>query len=101
MVFPDSPVAPRVRILPLSAVSAQELGECLQTLGHERYAAAMTLSECWFREHQVLPLRTHPFMNHSGAGGFLLSGQVVWRGDRGDGGGEGARAPKRPKAVSE
>ncbi|KAJ2665806.1 tRNA (adenine(58)-N(1))-methyltransferase non-catalytic subunit trm6 [Coemansia sp. RSA 1199] len=31
------------------------------------------LTESWLREYQVLPNRTHPTMNTSGGGGFILS----------------------------
>ncbi|KAJ2776763.1 tRNA (adenine(58)-N(1))-methyltransferase non-catalytic subunit trm6 [Coemansia javaensis] len=31
------------------------------------------LTESWLREYQVLPSRTHPLMNMSGGGGFVLS----------------------------
>ncbi|KAJ2344194.1 tRNA (adenine(58)-N(1))-methyltransferase non-catalytic subunit trm6, partial [Coemansia sp. RSA 2671] len=31
------------------------------------------LTESWLREYQVLPNRTHPLMNTSGGGGFILS----------------------------
>jgi len=46
-------------------------------LSSRRLATCMTLSETWFREQQVLPLRTHPHMMHSGTGGYVLSGQYV------------------------
>ena len=35
------------------------------------------LSEVWFREYQVLPERTHPTMQMSGSGGYILSGIKV------------------------
>lgn len=38
-------------------------------LSSRRLATCMTLSETWFREQQVLPLRTHPHMMHRWAGG--------------------------------
>ncbi|KAJ1946175.1 tRNA (adenine(58)-N(1))-methyltransferase non-catalytic subunit trm6 [Kickxella alabastrina] len=31
------------------------------------------LTESWLREYQVLPSRTHPLMNTSGGGGYILS----------------------------
>ncbi|KAJ2895792.1 tRNA (adenine(58)-N(1))-methyltransferase non-catalytic subunit trm6 [Coemansia aciculifera] len=31
------------------------------------------LTESWLREYQVLPSRTHPMMNTSGGGGFIVS----------------------------
>jgi hypothetical protein len=32
------------------------------------------VAECWFREYQVLPARTHPHMSMSGSGGYMLTG---------------------------
>ena len=32
------------------------------------------VQESWWREHQVLPFRTHPQMSTTGTGGYLLSG---------------------------
>ncbi|XP_064622483.1 tRNA (adenine(58)-N(1))-methyltransferase non-catalytic subunit TRM6-like [Lineus longissimus] len=37
----------------------------------------LTISETWFREYQVLPMRSHPQINMSGSGGFLLTGIKV------------------------
>lgn len=37
----------------------------------------LKMSESWMREYQVLPGRTHPLMQMSGGGGFLLTGYVV------------------------
>merc|ERR1719209_458013 len=37
----------------------------------------LKLSESWMREYQVLPGRTHPLMQMSGGGGYLLTGYVV------------------------
>lgn len=38
---------------------------------------AIRLTESWLRGYQVLPDRTHPDINISGSGGFLLSGFKV------------------------
>merc|ERR1712129_84751 len=35
------------------------------------------LHENWLREHQVLPLRTHPMVNMKHLGGYILSGYKV------------------------
>jgi len=95
--------------------SAQELGECLVRATGDRLATCMGLSETWFREHQVLPLRTHPHMTHSGTGGFVLHGQTVEAeagpaptagakrareepGGGGDGDGDGEAQAKKAKA---
>lgn len=37
----------------------------------------LNLSETWLREHQVLPLRTHPVMRMRAASGYILSGIKV------------------------
>ena len=37
----------------------------------------LTLSETFFRPHQVLPARTHPAMVFHGASGYLLRGTVT------------------------
>jgi len=42
-------------------------------------AVAVNLSESWLRYHQVLPQRTHPMVNMSGGGGYLLSGIFIER----------------------
>lgn len=39
--------------------------------------ANLKLSETWLRQYQVLPHRTHPEVNMSGGGGYLLSGTKV------------------------
>jgi len=36
-----------------------------------------SVSETWLRHHQVLPERTHPMVNMSGGGGYLLTGIFV------------------------
>ncbi|KAL4267922.1 tRNA (adenine(58)-N(1))-methyltransferase non-catalytic subunit TRM6 [Pleurotus pulmonarius] len=36
------------------------------------------LSEVWLRRYQILPGRTHPMMNMSGAGGFILHATKVY-----------------------
>jgi len=54
--------------------------ECIEPLSaaHAKLQADMAvnvvLSEQFFRHHQVLPNRTHPFVNMSASGGYLLSG---------------------------
>lgn len=39
------------------------------------------ISETWYRHHQVLPMRTHPTVNMSTAGGYLLTAIKVGRGE--------------------
>lgn len=36
-------------------------------------AICIELRETWFRDYQVLPMRTHPTMKMHGASGYLLS----------------------------
>jgi tRNA (adenine-N(1)-)-methyltransferase non-catalytic subunit len=40
-------------------------------------AVHVTLTETWMREYQVLPKRTHPLMQMSGTGGYVLFGYKV------------------------
>lgn len=47
----------------------------------KRSAVAMELQESWLREYQVLPGRTHPTMQTSGSGGYILSGIKVLQPD--------------------
>jgi len=85
------------------APSAQPLAEAQSTLSKERIACGLQVQETWWREYQVLPMRTHPHMNMSGCGGFTLCGTFVdfttvfkstivgdkrGRGGRGGGGGK-------------
>ena len=43
----------------------------------ENEAVSLRIHENWFREHQVLPHRTHPHVNMNQAGGYILSGIKV------------------------
>ncbi|KAG0721878.1 tRNA (adenine(58)-N(1))-methyltransferase non-catalytic subunit trm6 [Chionoecetes opilio] len=52
-----------------------ELYSEVKTLG----GINMKLSETWLRHYQVLPQRTHPAINMSGGGGYLLYGTKVLR----------------------
>lgn len=72
-----------VQLLPLLSFSApfaiyhqylQPLAECMHRLQAERMAVALQISEPWLREYQVLPSRTHPYMQMSSFGGYILSG---------------------------
>jgi tRNA (adenine58-N1)-methyltransferase non-catalytic subunit len=49
----------------------------LKYLKTAELAVNLTLSEGWMREHQVLPMRTHPEMNMDGASGYLLRGMSI------------------------
>jgi tRNA (adenine-N(1)-)-methyltransferase non-catalytic subunit len=40
-------------------------------------AVNVVLSEQFFRNQQVLPNRTHPFVNMSASGGYILSGSKM------------------------
>lgn len=70
-------------LLPLLTYSApfaiyhqylQPLAKCMRNLQLEKMAIGLQLSEPWLREYQVLPSRTHPCMQMSGSGGYILSG---------------------------
>lgn len=70
-------------LLPLLANSApfaiyhqylQPLATCMHNLQLKRMAIGLQISEPWLREYQVLPSRTHPCMQMSAFGGYILSG---------------------------
>ncbi|XP_068645978.1 uncharacterized protein [Aristolochia californica] len=70
-------------LLPLISYSApfsiyhqylQPLATCMHNLQTSRMAIGLQISEPWLREYQVLPCRTHPFMQMSAFGGYILSG---------------------------
>ncbi|XWS24473.1 hypothetical protein CRYUN_Cryun28dG0105600 [Craigia yunnanensis] len=70
-------------LLPLLSTSApfaiyhqylQPLATCMHNLQLEKMAIGLQISEPWLREYQVLPSRTHPCMQMSGSGGYILSG---------------------------
>eukprot|EP00889_Picochlorum_renovo_P005121 jgi/Picre1/32151/NNA_007497.t1 len=76
-------------VLPLLAPSAtfvvvsqvlQPLVDCMNLLRVKNYAVGTTIHEAWTRDIQVLPLRTHPFMNMNHGGGYILTGTVTKRG---------------------
>jgi len=50
---------------------------CYQVLRDSESAVNLRLSETWLRQYQVLPRRTHPFMNMTGGGGYLLTGNKL------------------------
>ncbi|XP_064484379.1 tRNA (adenine(58)-N(1))-methyltransferase non-catalytic subunit TRM6-like isoform X2 [Ornithodoros turicata] len=55
----------------------EPLVECYSTLKAKGNALFLKLSETWLRTYQVLPNRTHPAINMSGGGGYLLTGIKV------------------------
>ncbi|XP_042382078.1 tRNA (adenine(58)-N(1))-methyltransferase non-catalytic subunit trm6-like [Zingiber officinale] len=71
------------KLLPLLAYSApfaiyhqylQPLAACMHNLQTSKLAISLQISEPWLREYQVLPSRTHPLMQMSSFGGYILSG---------------------------
>eukprot|EP00980_Cylindrotheca_fusiformis_P002802 scaffold672_cov126-Cylindrotheca_fusiformis.AAC.3 len=77
------PTASLLELLPYLAPSSpfvvfcefiEPLAECFRTLQEQGLAINIRLSDTWMREYQVLPGRTHPNMNMSQSGGFLLTG---------------------------
>lgn len=73
-------------LLPLLSPSApfaiyhqylQPLATCMHELQASKLAIGMQISEPWLREYQVLPSRTHPHMQMSGFGGYILSGTRI------------------------
>nr|XP_043633880.1 tRNA (adenine(58)-N(1))-methyltransferase non-catalytic subunit trm6 [Erigeron canadensis] len=74
-------------VLPYLAFSApfviyhqylQPLATCMHNLQVEKLAIGLQITEPWLREYQVLPLRTHPHMQMSAFGGFVLSGTKIY-----------------------
>ena len=55
----------------------EPLLEISKTLRGQSIAVNVQLSETWFRPYQVLPDRTHPAVNMSATGGYLLSGSIM------------------------
>jgi tRNA (adenine-N(1)-)-methyltransferase non-catalytic subunit len=52
----------------------EPLAECFRELQKQSLAINLRLSDTWMREYQMLPGRTHPSMNMSQSGGYLLTG---------------------------
>jgi tRNA (adenine58-N1)-methyltransferase non-catalytic subunit len=77
------PTATLLDLLPYLAPSApfvvyaeymEPLIECFREIQKQGLAINLRLMDTWMREYQVLPGRTHPAMNMSQCGGFLLTG---------------------------
>nr|AFK39347.1 unknown [Lotus japonicus] len=49
----------------------------MRNLQLEKMAVGLQLSEPWLREYQVLPSGTHPCMQMSAFGGYILSGTKI------------------------
>ncbi|KAJ9462793.1 tRNA (adenine(58)-N(1))-methyltransferase non-catalytic subunit trm6 [Diplonema papillatum] len=86
LASPHHPVESFMQLLPLLGGGCtfvvysrylETLVELSQLLRTQHIAVNVQLTETFWREHQVLPNRTHPFVNMSATGGFLLSGIVV------------------------
>ncbi|XP_039125767.1 tRNA (adenine(58)-N(1))-methyltransferase non-catalytic subunit trm6 isoform X1 [Dioscorea cayenensis subsp. rotundata] len=79
----DSIVQKLVPLLSYSAPFAiyhqylQPLATCMHKLQSSKMAIGLQISEPWLREYQVLPSRTHPQMQMSGFGGYILSGTKI------------------------
>ncbi|KAJ8512258.1 hypothetical protein OPV22_002692 [Ensete ventricosum] len=80
---PESDVGTIVQeLLPLLSYSApfviyhqylQPLATAMHRLQNSKMAINLQISEPWLREYQVLPSRTHPLMQMSCFGGYMLS----------------------------
>ena len=77
------PTATLLKLLPFLAPSSpfvvfcefmEPLTQCFQALQELNHAINLRLSDTWTREYQILPGRTHPNMNMSQSGGFILTG---------------------------
>ncbi|GFZ10374.1 eukaryotic initiation factor 3 gamma subunit family protein [Actinidia rufa] len=55
----------------------QPLATCMHNLQLGKMAVGLQISEPWLREYQVLPSRTHPLMQMSAFGGYILSGTKI------------------------
>lgn len=55
----------------------EPLVDCYAQLKDAGSAVFLKISESWLRSYQVLPNRTHPAINMSGGGGYVLSGIKV------------------------
>jgi hypothetical protein len=53
------------------------LAETQAEVNKQHAGIHLRLAECWYRIHQVLPMRTHPTMQMNGAGGYLFTGYKV------------------------
>ncbi|KAA8537527.1 hypothetical protein F0562_027135 [Nyssa sinensis] len=78
-------------LLPLLSFSApfaiyhqyiQPLATCMHNLQLGKMAIGLQISEPWLREYQVLPSRTHPHMQMSAFGGYILSGTRICSSDQ-------------------
>ncbi|KIO22383.1 hypothetical protein M407DRAFT_216590 [Tulasnella calospora MUT 4182] len=56
----------------------QTLTDVHQKLRAKPQFLGPAVTEAWLRQYQVLPGRTHPMMNMSGSGGYLLSAMKVY-----------------------
>uniref|UniRef100_A0A7N0TZQ5 tRNA (adenine(58)-N(1))-methyltransferase non-catalytic subunit TRM6 n=1 Tax=Kalanchoe fedtschenkoi TaxID=63787 RepID=A0A7N0TZQ5_KALFE len=55
----------------------QPLATCMHNIQQEKLAIGLQINEPWLREFQVLPARTHPHMQMSAFGGYILSGTKI------------------------
>ncbi|KAF2358878.1 tRNA (adenine(58)-N(1))-methyltransferase non-catalytic subunit TRM6 [Trinorchestia longiramus] len=86
----DHPAVPTLALLPFLLPGCpfaifcsvkEPLMELFLTLKSEG-GTNLRLSETWLREFQVMPERTHPLVNMSGGGGFILSGTKIRTGEQ-------------------
>ncbi|KAJ6845135.1 tRNA (adenine(58)-N(1))-methyltransferase non-catalytic subunit trm6 [Iris pallida] len=63
----------------------QPLATCMHKLQTSKMAIGLQISEPWLREYQVLPSRTHPHMQMSAFGGYILSGTRISDGQSSNG----------------
>lgn len=87
MAVPDMDAWTIVKeVLPLLSYSApfaichqyiQPLATCMHNLQLGKMAIGLEIAEPWLREYQVLPSRTHPHMQMSAFGGYILTGTRI------------------------
>lgn len=86
LVVRYDPTATLLKMLPYLAPSSpfvvfceyiEPLADCFQQLQKQQLAINLRLSDTWMREFQVLPGRTHPSMNMTQSGGYILTGMKL------------------------
>ncbi|XP_052270875.1 tRNA (adenine(58)-N(1))-methyltransferase non-catalytic subunit TRM6-like isoform X2 [Dreissena polymorpha] len=69
-------IAPSRQIVVFSQFK-EALQDCYMHLREHKGLVNYRLTETWLREYQVLPNRTHPVIQMSGTGGYLLSATTI------------------------
>ncbi|XP_053402185.1 tRNA (adenine(58)-N(1))-methyltransferase non-catalytic subunit TRM6-like isoform X2 [Mercenaria mercenaria] len=73
-------VAPSRQVVVFSQFK-EALEDCYAHLREHKGLVSYRLTETWLREYQVLPNRTHPVIQMSGTGGYLVTATTVIKED--------------------